>query len=309
MLRAAAVLREAALDVRIERLRVVEPVLRGEDHFRAARRKLAAHVRRAGLHEHRMPLRRARDVQRAAHAEVRPVMIEHVQLAMIEMQAGRLVLDECVVLPAVPEPGHDALELVGARVAIGVREVGRRAEVRRFVGHHRRDEIPPGATAAQVVERRELAGDVVRRVVGRRRGRDQADAMRDGRQRGEQRERLERIGARAAAQRIDVAALCGDDVRDEQRIELAALGRLRHPAEMREVAVAVRLRERMAPADHVAAAAVEHRVEFQGVGAARHSAGLLNTCRSRARRRCAARRPRRRWCRAGRSSSSGRTGG
>lgn len=270
MLGAAAVMHEAALDVRIERLRVVEPVLRGEDHFRAARRELAARVRRAGLHEHRMPLRRACDVQRAAHAEVRPVMIEHVQLAMIEMEAGRLVLDECIVFPAVPEPGHDALEFVGARVAVGVREVWRRAEVRRFVGHHRRDEIPPGAPAAQVVERRELAGDVVGRVVGRRRRCDQADVVRDRRQCGEQRERFEGVGARAAAERVDVAALRGDHVRDEQRIELAALGCLRHSAEMGEVAVAVRLREGMAPADDVAAAAVQHRVEFEGVGAVRH---------------------------------------
>ena len=62
--------RQARHDVAVEFRRLLERGLRGEHQFGQPRGEVAAGVRCAGLHQHRPPLRRARDVQRTAHREM-----------------------------------------------------------------------------------------------------------------------------------------------------------------------------------------------------------------------------------------------
>jgi hypothetical protein len=74
------------------------------------------------------------------------------------------------------------------------------AEVLRRITPGAGDDVPAGAAAADVIERREAAREVVRLVVGGRRRRDQADALGDGGERGQQDGRVEaphRVRARA----------------------------------------------------------------------------------------------------------------
>ena len=50
-----------------------------------------------------MALRSARDVERAFHREIFALVVEDVKLGRIGIDAVALVLDEGVVVPAVPE--------------------------------------------------------------------------------------------------------------------------------------------------------------------------------------------------------------
>ena len=111
------------------------------------------------------------------------------------------VADEGVVGETVPEPGDDVVELARADVAGVVIHLLVVAEIQRGIRVGGGDDVPAGTAAADVIERGEAAGDVVGRVEGRRGGRDEADALRHGGQRGEQRERLERGDRVAALQR------------------------------------------------------------------------------------------------------------
>ena len=88
--------------------------LRGEHRLRGLGGELPAGLRRAGLHDHRPALDRARDVERAAHREVFALVAEHVHLGGIEIDAVLDVADEGVVRPAVPQAGHDVVELARA---------------------------------------------------------------------------------------------------------------------------------------------------------------------------------------------------
>ena len=73
-----------------------------------------------------------------------------------------------------------------------------------------------------MVERGELAGDVKRLVVGGGNGADQADALCDRADRRQERERLQ-----AADNRVRRSAPGGKAIRQEDRVELGALGDLR----------------------------------------------------------------------------------
>ena len=105
-------------------------VLRGEHHVGGAGGELHADVGRAGLRHHRPALRRARDVERPAHVEVLPLVIEDVHLVVVEPDAAFLVAQEGVVLPAVPQADHDVVELRGAVVADAVLEMLVAAEIK-----------------------------------------------------------------------------------------------------------------------------------------------------------------------------------
>ena len=68
----------AGLEVGVEGLAVGQRLLGGEDRFGVPGREILAVVRRPGLHEHRMTLRRARQVQRAADTEEPAGMVDGV---------------------------------------------------------------------------------------------------------------------------------------------------------------------------------------------------------------------------------------
>src|SRR5262245_66071988 len=88
------------------------------------------------------------------------LMIEEMQLGTVEVKAVRLVGDDCIVLPAVPQTEHDLGELVCPRVTVAVARMGVAAEIVGFRDRERGHEIPAGAPAADLIERCKKAGHV-----------------------------------------------------------------------------------------------------------------------------------------------------
>ncbi len=143
--------------------------------------------------------------------------------------AGLLVADERIVVPAIPQEPAGFDELLGHRIAFGVRwmlapEHGTR------LGIGSRDDIPAGASAGDMVERREAACHVIGLGVGGRRGGGEADLARAHGERRQQGQRLELADGRGV-----LAVAGGKAVAQEEHVELAALGRGRdvlHQAEI-----------------------------------------------------------------------------
>jgi hypothetical protein len=158
-------------------------------------------------------------------------MLDRVHLFDIEILAGFLVAQESVVLPAVPQPGHHVAEFDGALVARGVIDVAVEAEIRGLVLRLRGHEVPAGAAAADMVDRQKLARDVIRVVVRRGAGRDEAEMRRLHRQRRQHAHRFEAHGPEERAAAISrgerTAARHGRRILKKDRIEPAALGRAR----------------------------------------------------------------------------------
>ena len=88
-------------------------------------------------------------------------------------------------------------------------------EVERLVLKRGGDDVPTCAAAADVVEGGEAPREVVGRVVGRGRGRDEADSARHHRERGEERQRLGAFSRIVAQVRSD-----GELVGEEDRVQL-----------------------------------------------------------------------------------------
>src|SRR5215471_15067936 len=98
------------------------------------------------------------------------------------------------------------------------------AEIHRLVLGLRGDEVPAGAAAADMVDGEEAARDVVRLVVRRRTGRDQADVPGDDTDRRDRADRFDmRLAAALDAERLAAidrgAAGNGDRVLEEQAVE------------------------------------------------------------------------------------------
>lgn len=115
-------------------------------------------------------------------------------LRVVAPDTGRLVADDRVVLPAVPELDGDIQELRGPCVPFGVRGLVLQTEVARRLGTGGGDDVPARPAAADDVQRGELTGQVVGRVVGGGGGGDQPDVLGGSRQRGQQGERLQGPG-------------------------------------------------------------------------------------------------------------------
>jgi hypothetical protein len=136
-------------------------VLRCEDPLGEARCHLAADLGRAGLEQHRVALRRPRDIQRAAYREMLALMVQVMQLARIEVPFRVAVPDKGIVVPAVPQSPHN-FDKLDCPVVTGIVLIMLLAsEVEGFGDVRRGDDIPPGTTAAYVVERGEFPGNVV----------------------------------------------------------------------------------------------------------------------------------------------------
>ncbi len=93
------------------------------------------------------------------------------------------------------------------------------AELARHRGVLSGDRVPARASAAEVVERREAAGQLVRFVVGRRGGADEADALGHG---AHQRQRDG--GIEGAAGALDPVLLIRDLLGEEYRMQLSGFG-------------------------------------------------------------------------------------
>ena len=121
------------------------------------------------------------------------------------------------------------------------------AEIQRRVRIGGGDDVPAGATAADVIERGKAAGDMIGLVEGGRAGRDQPDMFGDAGQRRQQRERLERGDGVAALERIDRHVEHGQMVGHEEGVEFSGLELLDQPLDMRKIEIGVRPRAGIAP--------------------------------------------------------------
>ncbi len=95
----------------------------------------------------------------------------------IEVNAAVDIADEGVVGPAVPQARDHIEELARPLVAFAMLHVILKAEIQRGIGIGCGDEIPAGAAAADVVERREFARDVIGLIEGGRCGGDKSDPL------------------------------------------------------------------------------------------------------------------------------------
>ena len=174
------------------------------------------------------------------HLEEFARVVEHVPPVGIVEAAVLLVEHEGIVVPAIPQAAHHVDELARAPVALVLRQVLLAAEILRFGVVGRRHQIPARAAAADQIERREAARDVIGLVVGRRRRADEADVLRHRRERREQRHRLDPRDVGRARQGFAIVALAGQRVGRKHQIEQPALGGLRHLDIFREIQPAVR---------------------------------------------------------------------
>ena len=264
ILRRPAPSRQPCLDPGVECLRLRAAALHGVDDLRRARGQVLSGSGRAGLGDHGVALDRARRVQRPPHGQVLAAVVQRVQARRVEIAAARLVADEGVVLPAVPQPEHDVDVLLGPAIARAVLHVPLAPEVQRFLlaprGHH----VPADPAFRDVVERGEEARQVVGLVVGGGGGGDEAQPLRHRGQRCQQRQRLEHVDARIVAELVLVAGAGShrDAVRPEHEMEFRRrLGRLRHALPAAYVHRCVRRGTRHAPAAGVATG--RHQVEAE----------------------------------------------
>ena len=116
--------------------------MRAENRLGELGGELLAVVGRAGLHEHRLALRRTRHVERAAHRIVFSLVIEVMHLVRLEEQPAVLVAHERIVVPAIPQALDHFGEFVRALIAFVVRKRFGAVEIERLGHLARGDEIP-----------------------------------------------------------------------------------------------------------------------------------------------------------------------
>ncbi len=225
MRRVAAVLGHARLQPVGEALGIGGGRVGGEHHFRRAGRQFLPRVAGAGGDDHRVPLRRPGDVQRAVQLEMAAVVADGVLRRRVEIQPGPAVQPERAVVPRVPEVAHDVHELAGPLVALGMGGELGVAEIARGVVVGRGHDVPCRPALAEVVERGELAGHVVRLGEAGGDGAAEADPLRHPGQRGQQGDGLQHVHEqREAGPGVEIFGACGRGVGDEEQVEQPALG-------------------------------------------------------------------------------------
>ena len=186
--------------------------------------------------------------------------------------AARLVVQEGIVVPAVPQARHHIGKLFRALVALGMCEVVVPVEIECFVLAGRGDQVPPCPAAGDVIERCELAGDMVGLVEAGRGRTDEPDALRHRRQRRQQRDRLELglVAMGRSAQEGHIVPACAHAVGQEDQIELGGLGSARQCNVVLEVDARVGLGIGMSPGGNMVSAWVQERAKAQLVSASCH---------------------------------------
>ena len=203
-----------------------------EDGLGVAGGEVAAGAGGAGLEEERSALRRGGREERALDPVALALVEDLVDLVGVGEQARALVLAQRVLVPgSLPELVGDFGVLVGPAVALVVIFERRVAEVAVAVVLGAGDDVPGDPAAADVVERRHLAGEVRRVLLEGVRGDRQADVAGLGGERGDQDGRVVARDLQALAQvdrvvGVGVAVEAGH-VGEEHRVELRVLERPR----------------------------------------------------------------------------------
>ena len=148
-----------------------------EDQLAPAHGEAAPAAALSGLYDDGMALRRARDGEGAARAEVLAPVAEAVDFLRVGEAPRRLVDDQRVVGPGVPVAMHHLQELVRAVVARVVLDDLLQPHVSRLDVVHRGDDVPGRAAARHQVERLEQPRDMEGVIVGRRVGAADAEPL------------------------------------------------------------------------------------------------------------------------------------
>ncbi|MCY1172334.1 hypothetical protein D9M73_124670 [compost metagenome] len=188
-------------------------------------------------------------------------MVDRAHLCRIEKAPPALVEQQGIVVPAIPQRAHDIEIFMCPRIAVGMVELRVQPEIARLAIGRGGHAIPSGTPAADLVERGEFAGEMVRREIGRRHRRNQADLLRHRRKRRQKRQgfkiidRRDLLGERPLTKGRDI-------VGQEQRIELRRLRRLGEPGIMRQLGQILRMYRRMQPRGEVVPHAHEKGTQF-----------------------------------------------
>ena len=201
--------------------------------------------------------------ERPAHREMLALVVEEMQLCRIEIDAARFVGDNGAVFKTVPQTEHHFGEFAGASVAVAVMRMRLTAEIVSLGHGERRHQIPAGAPAADLVERGKEPRHMERLEIGRGRRRHEPDALGDGGERAQERDRLEPRRLRGARPGLDVVgAEGGVGVGHEQQVELAAFGEPRDVDIMFERLPSVRIDVGIAPGGDMVAGAFDEQAEL-----------------------------------------------
>src|SRR5262245_15107183 len=116
IVRLAAVFRHPPFDVGVVGARALSRAGYRVDDVGGGGAQLAPLFRSAGLHDHRMALWHARDIERTAHLEEPALVIQHMHPRFVEIAASRLVEQKGAIVPAVPQSLDHLDELGGTGV-------------------------------------------------------------------------------------------------------------------------------------------------------------------------------------------------
>ncbi len=221
---------------------VFDGVRVGVDAAGVMARQLQAVTAAARLEDDWLALLGRGDGQRAAGGGVLALQVDRLDLVHVGEPLAVDVEKPGVLLPAAPQPLHDLDDLVGTLVLLRARW-DRRAEVRRGGGVGGGHRVPAGPAVADHVQGLELAGEIV--GLGERGGGggDQADPLGLAREDGQDQQRVDHV-VRGMVLEVDVQ---DRGVRDEQQLDLAALGGLRVTHELIHFRVVVQVRSRQPP--------------------------------------------------------------
>jgi hypothetical protein len=122
-----------------------------------------------------------------------------------------------------------------------------KAKILRLIGIAGRHNIPASPASTQMIERGEFPGNMIGLVVGGRGGSDQPQKLGDNRERGQQRQRIERGNSCAALEPLYRHVEHGEMVGHEKGVEASALEGLSEALEMREIKVRIRPGPGVAP--------------------------------------------------------------
>ena len=266
--RVAARLGPMLLHAAVERDRIGLELLLGVDQVGDAGPQILPGAGGAGLRDDGVALDGACHVQRALHLQQLAVVVQRVQLGRVEVAAPLLVADECVVLPAIPKAEHDIHELFSPAVAAPVLHMRVQAEIERLLLAPGRHHVPGHPALRHVVQRGELAGHVVRLVVGGGRAGDEAEPFGDRGQRPDDRQRLEHVDPRVVGQLVVIlrGVAHRDAVGPEHEVDARPLGRAGHVLPQAYIHGGIRLGVRHPPPGRVRAVGDDVEPELHEAG-------------------------------------------
>ena len=184
-------------------------------------------------------------------------------LVDVEIEPSLAILDEGVVLPCVPQPQHHIGEFARPRITLGGRRMGGAAETVGLGGRGRGHEVPAGPAAADLVQRREQARDVIGFDEAGGEGRHQADVPCQDRQRGEHGHRLDAGNRAAALPDLRIIRPEGDKtIREEDHVEPPGFPQPRNFSVMRKGLAGVIGYGGVPPGRHVMTAPLNEKTQF-----------------------------------------------